>query len=237
MKVLRKRERSVVAASCHRRSRATVTVGGHRRSGLPVIEAAALPFTFSIFCTSFQVVGDFLSFSAEDLPESNHGCCYFDDLFWHQLEFFSPLCERDLDSWEQIDSQPTMEETILVGDDLMMGPPSPIVPPEIASHVLEGVDLCDGILSLKLTHNFWDSVLEAFFRNAILQQKMHLHSAECLHLHFLLQKMHSAAEKMHSAAEMHLHFCSRIAFGRMHFCKICFRVWSIYVLQYTFAQC
>lgn len=39
-----------------------------------------------------------------------------------------------------------MEETILVGDDLMMGPPSPIIPPEIASHVLEGVDMCDGIL-------------------------------------------------------------------------------------------
>ncbi|XAR56158.1 hypothetical protein NMG60_11036515 [Bertholletia excelsa] len=45
-----------------------------------------------------------------------------------------------------VDSQPTMEETILVGDDLMMGPPSPLIPPEIASHVLEGVDLCDGIL-------------------------------------------------------------------------------------------
>ncbi|XP_028788448.1 uncharacterized protein LOC114744442 [Neltuma alba] len=45
-----------------------------------------------------------------------------------------------------VDSQPTMEETILVGDDLMMGPPSPLVPPEIASHVLEGVDLCDEIL-------------------------------------------------------------------------------------------
>lgn len=48
--------------------------------------------------------------------------------------------------WYSVDSQPTMEETILVGDDLMMGPPSPLVPPEIASHVLEGVDLCDGIL-------------------------------------------------------------------------------------------
>ncbi|KAA3458610.1 Presequence protease, mitochondrial [Gossypium australe] len=45
-----------------------------------------------------------------------------------------------------VDSQPTMEETILVGDDLMMGPPSPIIPQEIASHVLEGVELCDGIL-------------------------------------------------------------------------------------------
>ncbi|CAL9776027.1 unnamed protein product [Musa acuminata subsp. burmannicoides] len=39
-----------------------------------------------------------------------------------------------------------MEETILLGDDLMLGLPSPIIPPEIASHVLEGVDLCDGVL-------------------------------------------------------------------------------------------
>ncbi|GLU19223.1 hypothetical protein SLE2022_354840 [Rubroshorea leprosula] len=45
-----------------------------------------------------------------------------------------------------VDSQPTMEETILVGEDLMVGPPSPLIPPEIASHVLEGVDLCDGVL-------------------------------------------------------------------------------------------
>ncbi|GLT45491.1 hypothetical protein SLA2020_193200 [Shorea laevis] len=45
-----------------------------------------------------------------------------------------------------VDAQPTMEETILVGEDLMMGPPSPLIPSEIASHVLEGVDLCDGVL-------------------------------------------------------------------------------------------
>ncbi|KAB2037817.1 hypothetical protein ES319_D03G103500v1 [Gossypium barbadense] len=45
-----------------------------------------------------------------------------------------------------VDSQPTMEETILVGDDLLMGPPSPVIPQEITSHVLEGVELCDGIL-------------------------------------------------------------------------------------------
>ncbi|PUZ56048.1 hypothetical protein GQ55_5G264000 [Panicum hallii var. hallii] len=32
------------------------------------------------------------------------------------------------------------------GDDLMRGPPSPVIPKEIASHVLEGVELCDGIL-------------------------------------------------------------------------------------------
>ncbi|XP_028076695.1 uncharacterized protein LOC114278763 [Camellia sinensis] len=49
-------------------------------------------------------------------------------------------------SWILVDSQPMMEETILIGDDLMMGPPSPLIPPKIASHVLEGVDLCDGIL-------------------------------------------------------------------------------------------
>ncbi|XP_078427649.1 uncharacterized protein LOC144700121 [Wolffia australiana] len=45
-----------------------------------------------------------------------------------------------------VDSQPMMEETILVGDDLMLGPPSPVIPTEIASHVLQGVDLCDGVL-------------------------------------------------------------------------------------------
>ena len=45
-----------------------------------------------------------------------------------------------------VDSQQTMEETILVGDDLMTGPPSPVIPPEIASHVVEGVNLCDGLL-------------------------------------------------------------------------------------------
>jgi hypothetical protein len=45
-----------------------------------------------------------------------------------------------------VDNQETMEATILVGDDLMRGLPSPVIPKEIASHVLEGVELCDGIL-------------------------------------------------------------------------------------------
>ncbi|CAL1403976.1 unnamed protein product [Linum trigynum] len=39
-----------------------------------------------------------------------------------------------------------MEETILVGEDLMLGPPSPLIPKEIASHVVEGLELCDGVL-------------------------------------------------------------------------------------------
>ncbi|XP_065003351.1 uncharacterized protein LOC135635869 isoform X2 [Musa acuminata AAA Group] len=42
-----------------------------------------------------------------------------------------------------VDSQPNIEETILVGDDLMLGLPSPIIPPEIASHVLEGLQIND----------------------------------------------------------------------------------------------
>ncbi|KAI4386113.1 hypothetical protein MLD38_004074 [Melastoma candidum] len=45
-----------------------------------------------------------------------------------------------------VDSKPGMEEIILVSDDLMMRLPSPIIPPEIASHVLEGVELSDEIL-------------------------------------------------------------------------------------------
>ncbi|CAH9112060.1 unnamed protein product [Cuscuta europaea] len=45
-----------------------------------------------------------------------------------------------------VDAEPTMDETILIDEDLMVGPPSPIIPPEIASHVLEGIDTCDGLL-------------------------------------------------------------------------------------------
>ncbi len=38
------------------------------------------------------------------------------------------------------------EETILTGDDLMLGPPSPVVPPEVASHVLDGLETCSTAL-------------------------------------------------------------------------------------------
>ncbi|KAK9723871.1 hypothetical protein RND81_05G031200 [Saponaria officinalis] len=44
-----------------------------------------------------------------------------------------------------VDSQQTMEETILFGDDLMMGPPSHVIPQEISSYMLEDVELCDGL--------------------------------------------------------------------------------------------
>lgn len=65
-----------------------------------------------------------------------------------------------------VDAQPMMEETVLVGDDLMLGPPSPIIPPEIASHVLEGVNLCDGILrNLFLCKLFIRIVLVNRFRH------------------------------------------------------------------------
>lgn len=77
----------------------------------------------------------------------------FAPVFFLHIGFHLSLGHIIVNSWSlakkaimDVDSQPTMEETILVGDDLMMGPPSPIIPPEIASHVLEGVDLCDGIL-------------------------------------------------------------------------------------------
>jgi len=81
-----------------------------------------------------------------------------------------------------VDSQPSMEETILVGDDLMMGPPSPIVPPEIASHVLQGVDLCDGILrNLFLCKSFLSyplvfSLLLCFFGNNHLVRHLDMFS-------------------------------------------------------------
>ncbi len=38
------------------------------------------------------------------------------------------------------------EETILTGDDIMLGPPSPVVPPEVASHVLDGLETCSAAL-------------------------------------------------------------------------------------------
>jgi hypothetical protein len=62
---------------------------------------------------------------------------------WLLLLLMVSVCHFYLST---VDKQETMEETILVGDDLMRGPPSPVVPKEIASHVLEGVELCDGIL-------------------------------------------------------------------------------------------
>ncbi|XP_026411016.1 uncharacterized protein LOC113306273 [Papaver somniferum] len=69
-----------------------------------------------------------------------------------------------------VDLEPTMEETILVGDDLMTGPPSPIIPQEIASHVLETVETCDGIL-----RNFFLCLqindIEPFFQDEIVIYK------------------------------------------------------------------
>ncbi|KAF6172025.1 hypothetical protein GIB67_029443 [Kingdonia uniflora] len=54
-----------------------------------------------------------------------------------------------------------MEETILVGDDLMMGSSCPVIPPDITSHVLESVDLCDGVFEedILVQVNNWCTVL------------------------------------------------------------------------------
>ncbi|KAL2239342.1 UNVERIFIED_CONTAM: hypothetical protein Sindi_0575400 [Sesamum indicum] len=70
-------------------------------------------------------------------------------VFYNKLSPWMKMCNmlselaRYAELPKSVDSKPTMEETILVGDDLMMGPPSPLIPPEIASHVLEGLQIND----------------------------------------------------------------------------------------------
>eukprot|EP01018_Ginkgo_biloba_P008776 Gb_31000 [translate_table: standard] len=59
-----------------------------------------------------------------------------------------------------------IEKTVLVGDDLMLGPPSPLIPPEIASYVLEGVELCDGILK-KFFHCLQINDIEPFCQDEL----------------------------------------------------------------------
>ncbi|TYH80077.1 hypothetical protein ES332_D03G108800v1 [Gossypium tomentosum] len=95
-----------------------------------------------------------------------------------------------------VDSQPTMEETILVGDDLLMGPPSPVIPQEITSHVLEGVELCDGILrtlflfcrlmisslSVKMSWHYIDNVLKRGQSSSLLKWNMQMHDWNVIQL-------------------------------------------------------
>ncbi|KAF9623903.1 hypothetical protein IFM89_006249 [Coptis chinensis] len=78
-----------------------------------------------------------------------------------------------------VDSQPNMEETILVGDDLMLGPPSPLIPPEIASHVLENVELCDGILR-NLFFCLQVNDIEPFCQDEIVMYRQCAESRSCL---------------------------------------------------------
>lgn len=52
--------------------------------------------------------------------------------------FSVPTKFRTMDT----DSQEATEETIFTGEDLMSGPPSPVVPPELAPQILDGVELC-----------------------------------------------------------------------------------------------
>ncbi|KAK4369486.1 hypothetical protein RND71_013278 [Anisodus tanguticus] len=83
----------------------------------------------------------------------------------------------------------TMEETILVGDDLMMGPPSPVIPPEIVSHVLECVDLCDGILrNLFLCLQIND--MEPFCQDAIALYR------QCAERRELRQRLQDSEQKL-----------------------------------------
>jgi len=59
------------------------------------------------------------------------------------------------------------EETILTGDDLMMGPPSPFVPPELASHVLDGIESCSTSLR-RLFHCLHVNDIEPFCQDHII---------------------------------------------------------------------
>ncbi|URE40912.1 hypothetical protein MUK42_32585 [Musa troglodytarum] len=78
----------------------------------------------------FQHHPAYLHYQRRDTYQlSNHG--------WHQMgRFVIEHCYYRLN--------PIMEEIISLGDDLMLGLPSPIIPPEIASHVLEVSDLYFG---------------------------------------------------------------------------------------------
>ncbi|RWW32113.1 hypothetical protein BHE74_00038540, partial [Ensete ventricosum] len=83
------------------------------------------------------------------------------------------------------DSHPTVEETILLGDDLMLGLPSLTIPPEIASHVLEGVDLCDGVSRNLFLLNFVHPML--FFRHMILASGIEIMGG--FHQHWSLHRV------------------------------------------------
>eukprot|EP00249_Psilotum_nudum_P032210 c47451_g1_i1 orf=87-572(+) len=59
------------------------------------------------------------------------------------------------------------EETILTGEDLMLGPPSPLVPPELASHVLESLEVCSNFLR-QLFHCLHINDIEPFCQDELV---------------------------------------------------------------------
>lgn len=62
------------------------------------------------------------------------------------------------------------EEVILTGEDLMTGPPSPVLPPELAPGVLDGVESCSESLKT-LFHCLFVNDVEPFCQDQILHFK------------------------------------------------------------------
>ncbi|CAM6106018.1 unnamed protein product [Calypogeia fissa] len=65
------------------------------------------------------------------------------------------------------DAQEATEETIFTGDDLMTGPPAPLVPPELAPQILDGVELCSSHLR-KLFECLHKNDIEPFCQDEIV---------------------------------------------------------------------
>ncbi|KAL3680013.1 hypothetical protein R1sor_022969 [Riccia sorocarpa] len=68
------------------------------------------------------------------------------------------------------DAQEQIEEVILTGDDLMTGPPSPLIPADIAPHVLSGMELCSANLR-KLFECLHKNDIEPFCQDEILMYR------------------------------------------------------------------
>ncbi|KAL2613026.1 hypothetical protein R1flu_024718 [Riccia fluitans] len=68
------------------------------------------------------------------------------------------------------DAQEQIEEVILTGDDLMTGPPSPLIPADISSKVLSGMELCSANLR-KLFECLHKNDIEPFCQDEILMYK------------------------------------------------------------------
>ncbi|BFI40387.1 hypothetical protein MPTK2_7g09010 [Marchantia polymorpha subsp. ruderalis] len=68
------------------------------------------------------------------------------------------------------DAQEQIEEVILTGDDLMMGPPSPLVPPDLAPRILDGMELCSANLR-KLFECLHKNDIEPFCQDEILMYR------------------------------------------------------------------
>ncbi|GAQ82876.1 hypothetical protein KFL_001270180 [Klebsormidium nitens] len=61
-----------------------------------------------------------------------------------------------------------VEEAIMTGDDLMVGPPAPLLPADLAPQILEGVDVCQRPLRRLYKCLYENADAEPFCQNEIL---------------------------------------------------------------------